>query len=326
MHNSPKVAIVIPTFNRKWDVQKAIDSALNQTYENLEILVSDNKSSDDSYEYLLEKYGFNKKLKIHQQQVNIGPIRNWEYCINSVDSDFIKILWSDDELLPNTIESCLAKIEADVAFAFCPATIVTDKKKIYCYASKFFKSKIKSKNFIKLAMLEMNIPYSPGAILARTSDLKDYFQYFHSLTFDAKCEMIDNGIGPDLLMLLFVASRYEYIGYAADTSVIFNAGDDSITRKSGVLRINKYYDVVKLVFSKTISSNYNGFILPNIWAHSIDCYLRYKKKYTLNFDFDMVLDLFAYLIAVPLFLLVLYRRYLQPRLFKVFPLLKAYAL
>jgi len=51
----PLVSILIPVYNREKLVQKAIESAINQTYKNIEVIVVDNKSTDKTYEVLKEK-------------------------------------------------------------------------------------------------------------------------------------------------------------------------------------------------------------------------------------------------------------------------------
>ena len=63
MAKNELVSILIQTYNRKKIVVKAIESALSQTYKNIEVIVSDNFSSDGTFEYLHSKYFENKKLE-----------------------------------------------------------------------------------------------------------------------------------------------------------------------------------------------------------------------------------------------------------------------
>jgi len=90
------VSILIPVYNREKLVKRAIESAINQTYENIEVIAVDNKSTDRTYEVLkghAEKY---PDVKVYQNKENLGPVRNWKKCLEYSSGEFIKILFSDD--------------------------------------------------------------------------------------------------------------------------------------------------------------------------------------------------------------------------------------
>ena len=94
MDVQPLVSIVIPVFNRETLVQEAIESALKQTYDNIEIVVVDNCSTDKTWE-VLQKYN-NPKIKIFRNNTNIGPVLNWKKGIELSSGEYIKLLFSDD--------------------------------------------------------------------------------------------------------------------------------------------------------------------------------------------------------------------------------------
>lgn len=75
--NEPLVSIIIPVFNRDSLVIDAIDSALNQTYKNIEIIVIDNKSLDNTWTNI-QKYKQDKCIRLFQNTINIGPVLNWK--------------------------------------------------------------------------------------------------------------------------------------------------------------------------------------------------------------------------------------------------------
>ena len=81
MKKSSLVSILIPTYNRKDKVVNAINSALNQTYKNIEIIVSDNCSSDGTLEHLNKLYKNINNVKIYGNSTNLGPVINWINCI-----------------------------------------------------------------------------------------------------------------------------------------------------------------------------------------------------------------------------------------------------
>lgn len=102
--STPLVSICIPTYNGSQFIWEAINSALEQTYPNIEIILSDDQSEDQTIQ-ILESLKKNTKVPIHihhHEPSGIGA--NWNHCIKNSNGTFIKFLFQDDVLLPNCIE------------------------------------------------------------------------------------------------------------------------------------------------------------------------------------------------------------------------------
>ncbi len=97
---NPKVSIVIPTYNRETIICKAIDSALSQTYKNLEIIIVDDGSTDNT-KTVLEKYG-SRLNYFYQENKGISGARN--AGIKRSTGQYIAFLDSDDYWLPDKLE------------------------------------------------------------------------------------------------------------------------------------------------------------------------------------------------------------------------------
>ena len=85
-----KVTIGIPTYNRSAYLSKAIESALNQTYKDTEVIVVDNFSSDNT-ENIVEKFR-NRGVIYKTNNENIGMLQNWNKCIEIASGDLLMIL------------------------------------------------------------------------------------------------------------------------------------------------------------------------------------------------------------------------------------------
>ena len=99
----PLVSICIPTYNGEAYIEACMDSALQQTYSNLEIIVSDDASRDKTLA-IIEKYKNETKIPIHvfnHQPNGIGA--NWNNCVKYAEGDYIKFLFQDDLLDSNCI-------------------------------------------------------------------------------------------------------------------------------------------------------------------------------------------------------------------------------
>lgn len=97
-----KVTIGIPTYNRLGYLREALDSALRQTYKNIEIVVSDNASEDGTEEYLrgLLEEG---RIKYVRQSTNIGMVGNWNACLSLATGEYFLLLSDDDVLAIDAI-------------------------------------------------------------------------------------------------------------------------------------------------------------------------------------------------------------------------------
>ena len=115
--NKPLVTIIIPNYNEERFIATTIESALNQTYENIEIIIVDDGSTDGSYDIICDysdKYSNIKALR--QENANASIARN--RGIENAHGEYFYFLDSDDVAQPNTIEimvDLLDRYDADLA-------------------------------------------------------------------------------------------------------------------------------------------------------------------------------------------------------------------
>ena len=102
--SGPLVSVIIPLYNCEQYLRSCIESIINQTYENIEILISDDASTDSS---LLIAEEFEKKypsVRIFRQAKNIGLLKNYNFLFEKSEGEFIAIQDSDDWSEPGRIE------------------------------------------------------------------------------------------------------------------------------------------------------------------------------------------------------------------------------
>lgn len=100
----PFFSVVIPTYNRLRRVSKSIESVLNQSFKNFEVIVIDDHSSDGTYNFIRNKYESDSRILVlvHTRNKERGAARNTG--INAAKGKFILFLDSDDELEPEHLE------------------------------------------------------------------------------------------------------------------------------------------------------------------------------------------------------------------------------
>lgn len=111
---TPLMSIVIPTYNQARFIKQAVDSALAQTYDNLEVIVSDDCSSDNTVE-VLKLYEDNPKVKVVTGNTNLGRVGNYRKCLFDLASgEWVLNLDGDDFIHdPTWVERAMQRIQSD---------------------------------------------------------------------------------------------------------------------------------------------------------------------------------------------------------------------
>ena len=116
---TPLVSVVIPTYNRALTISPAIDSALNQTYKNIEIIVVDDGSTDNTKEAL--KPYEQKITYIPQANSGVSSARN--IGIQRAAGEYVAFLDSDDLWYPQKLEKQIEAIQKNQEYALCLTNI-----------------------------------------------------------------------------------------------------------------------------------------------------------------------------------------------------------
>jgi len=102
----PLVSIGIPTYNRADSyLKEALESALAQNYDNLEIIVSDNQSTDDT-EAVVQSYA-DPGIRYFRQENAISPNDNFNFCLEQARGDYFLLLHDDDKIDGDFVQTCL---------------------------------------------------------------------------------------------------------------------------------------------------------------------------------------------------------------------------
>ncbi len=124
------VSVVIASYNHEKYISDAIHSVLNQTYQNLELIVMDDASTDHTVEIL--KKIKDKRLKKIYSKKNQGTVRTINQLIQLCHGDYLAVLGSDDIWYPEKLEKqvkCLEEKNVDACFS--QADIIDENGEIY---------------------------------------------------------------------------------------------------------------------------------------------------------------------------------------------------
>lgn len=103
MKIAPKVSVLIPTYNYAHILDVTIQSVLNQTFTDFELIIVDNCSKDNTVE-VVQKYLNDTRVSFYKNDSNIGLTGNWNRCLELAKGQYIKYLCADDKFHPQILE------------------------------------------------------------------------------------------------------------------------------------------------------------------------------------------------------------------------------
>jgi glycosyltransferase involved in cell wall biosynthesis len=115
------VSIIIPTYNGREFIQQTIDSCLRQTSPNIEVIVIDDLSTDNTRDILSL---YESKVSIVLNNTNLGIVKNINKGLEQVTTKYFMLLGHDDVLPENHIELMLSEFDDDVISVHCNSVII----------------------------------------------------------------------------------------------------------------------------------------------------------------------------------------------------------
>lgn len=113
------MSVIVPVYNAEFFIKDCLDSILAQDFSGLEILVSDDGSTDKT-RLLLEEYKNNERIVIFLQSENLGITENCNFLLNKASGKYICFFAGDDIMLPDKINKQYLYMEAneDLSFSY----------------------------------------------------------------------------------------------------------------------------------------------------------------------------------------------------------------
>lgn len=126
MSNLPKVAVVIIHWNRRSLLEQFLPFLVQSTYQNLEIVVADNNSTDDSVEWVKQHY---PQVTIVQNEDNYGYAGGYNHALKNVFADYYVLLNNDIEVTPGWLEPVITYMEQNPTVGAAQPKMIDYKKR-----------------------------------------------------------------------------------------------------------------------------------------------------------------------------------------------------
>jgi len=109
---TPRVSVVVPSFNNASFIEATMDSILGQTFKDFELVVADHSSADGTWA-LLQPYSADPRVRLLRTEAGGGAPRNWERVTAVARGELLKLVCGDDIIYPNCLRDQVGAMEAN---------------------------------------------------------------------------------------------------------------------------------------------------------------------------------------------------------------------
>lgn len=126
---TPRVSIGMPVFNGANYIREAIDSILGQTYEDFDLIVSDNASTDDTEAIVRAYAARDGRVRYYRNATNVGAAANMNRVFALGAGEYFRWAAHDDVLAPQCLARCVEMLDRDAGVVLCQArALVIDEQ------------------------------------------------------------------------------------------------------------------------------------------------------------------------------------------------------
>lgn len=263
------LSVAIITYNSEKFIENAIQSILTQDYPNIEIVISDDASNDNTVK-IVTRYikNYPDKIRLLVAKKNMGALENWFKCVQACSGQYITGIGGDDEFYPNKLSKQIAIMENDKNIAICYADAivfnVSTQKELYRLSDK---TPTKSGG-VEVALRDC-IYYSPTMMFRRS--LLPQENSFIGIRHAADLAFYKE--------IMILSAPYGKIYYLPEIVYKYQKHNMNITVTNNNYR-REHIDAIKLLQKKY--PNYSSYLNSSIYDF---CCVAYFKS-LLKFKFD----------------------------------------
>ena len=135
----PTVSVVVPNYNHAHFLRRRIDTILGQTFQDFELILLDDRSTDDSRS-IFREYASDLRIRLDFNDVNSGsPFKQWNKGVRLAQGKYVWIAESDDYADSRLLERLVSALDADpkVTFAYCRSHRVLTDDRLHGYGDHY---------------------------------------------------------------------------------------------------------------------------------------------------------------------------------------------
>ena len=258
----PLVTVGIPTFNRVNGLESTLQCMIGQTYKQLDIVVSDNCSTDPAVARLLEQYAAkDSRIRYFIQENNISIVPNFQFLLHQAKGEYFLWAADDDKWDENFIAVCVRALEQNPEAVLAIGNVkITDRNNVGSDAKL-------THGFMQKSLYSRMFMFTQAAMESK------YFFCGLYRTSAVKNIPFENNWGGDHMFLLEAISKGGFMYLARQTNFYYFRGGSSSSSE----KIKKAFDIQRNFFYT------EGYVFRYAWYHCRFSHLNVGQKILLIF-------------------------------------------
>lgn len=136
----PKISVCIPVYNGETYLAQTIQSVLDQTYTDFELVIIDNASTDRTVSII--RSFTDTRIRLIQNETNVGMVGNWNNCLRYGTCEYLQLLCADDLLTPDNFKKKVDILDnyPEVGMVFSGSHVINENNKVVMNRRPFLSS------------------------------------------------------------------------------------------------------------------------------------------------------------------------------------------
>ena len=188
----PAVSLCVPTFNRAHALGRTLDSLLQQTFRNFELLIVDNASSDETAE-VVGRFD-DPRIRYYRNSRNLGMYPNWNRCLDLSRGEYVAIYHDHDLYDPRIVERAVAILNShpEVSFVYTGVrTIDRAGRNVRTWAEAWWPALVPGRRIARRMARRWSSFVQASTVMARRDAYGGY-----TVLHLQHCEAINREMGP----------------------------------------------------------------------------------------------------------------------------------
>jgi glycosyltransferase involved in cell wall biosynthesis len=306
----PLISVIVPVYNHEKFIGETIKSVIDQTYQNLEMLIVDDCSTDKSWDIIQEWSKKDSRIKTFRNDQNKGLVENWRFLIDQSKGEYIAFLEGDDVFYSENLEKKVAifKEYSNLGMVYCNFKIIDENGKVLISDNH---KKIKVKSFKNEIIAPEVFLFSKSAPLSTYSQITIRRNIVTTIGYPRDFGCQEKVFLPSDWDFNFRIATRSYV-YALDDTLMgyrrhSNNNSSKTTQVSNHLRItlNHYIcelseneralEGVRYMMGKTFYFNAIYYVENGMKSKAWREFLLYAIKYPKNIRHDFILSIKLFL-------------------------------